>query len=108
MTLIDLARRLLGLELAKATDPDRQKRIEGALDLLENVQPEKTLYRVVSRNLKETKSYQVTQWWCTCADHHYRSNQGIVCAHRTAVQAYQKAKENLAHVEACERLGLVA
>lgn len=108
MTLVDLARRLLGLELAKATDPDRQKRIHSALNLIDSVQPEKTYYRVVSRSLKEEETYQVTQWWCTCADHKYRSSQGIICAHRTAVQAYQKAKENLAHVEACEKLGLVA
>ena len=106
MTLLDLARRLLALDIQKTIDPDRKKRIEGALEVLETVQPERTFYRVISRS-QSTKTHQVTQWWCTCADNNYRASQGLLCAHRTAVEAYRKAQENLAHVEACRSLGLV-
>lgn len=104
MTPRDLALRLLLKDAKSTIDPERCKRIQAAIDLL----PFITLIRkgLWAAPSSRNKAYEVTTWHCPCPDNTYRSAQGLLCKHRTAVQALHKAEQALPHVTALDGLGI--
>ncbi len=103
MTLNDLAQKLLTLERKNTQDETRKKRLKGASLCVESIQEVQSgLFTVASRTT--AARYQVMVHWCTCPDNEYRNNQEIVCSHREAVKAYEKAKKSLHIFQELERL----
>ncbi len=113
MNLKQLTRALLDKELmASLENSDRRKRLIYALELVEckdaavfgGWKPHQgDWYRVKGSQEKTHETFDAS---CDCADHHYRHEAGIVCAHRELVRAFVRASHLLHHVQALEKEGL--